>query len=88
MVRRALIDFNPVDLQYYSFMVSLDAFSGSCKSGNDLSISISVTSKTRDMNVRAFNMIANRNEVKALVKHISYDRKCKSNISTCNSNQK
>ena len=33
-------------------------------------------------------MIANKNEAKAITKHISCDRKCKFNNTTCNSNQK
>ena len=30
MVRPTLIDLNPVELNYYSFMISLDECSGSC----------------------------------------------------------
>ena len=33
-------------------------------------------------------MITNRNEAKSMTKHISCDCKCKSNSTTCNSNQK
>ena len=33
-------------------------------------------------------MIANKNEVKTMTKHISCDFKCKLNSTTCNSNQK
>ena len=35
-----------------------------------------------------YYQLTRRNEVKMLVKHISYDCKCKFNSSTCNSNQK
>ena len=68
-------------------MVSLGKCSGSCNSSNDLSIKICIPSKTKDINVKAFNMISNKNEAKALVKHISSDCKCKFNSKTCNSNQ-
>ena len=67
MVRCTLTDLNCVDLQYCPFLVSLDAFSGSCKSGNDISASICFPNKTRDINVRAIKMIANLNEAKTLV---------------------
>ena len=30
LVRRTIIDMNPVDLKYYSFMTSLDKCTGSC----------------------------------------------------------
>ena len=30
MVRPTLIDFNPAELNYYSFMISLDECNGSC----------------------------------------------------------
>ena len=61
MVRPTLIDLNLVELKYYSFMVSLDKCSGNC---NVLSPKICVPRKTKDINVKEFNMITNRNEVK------------------------
>ena len=88
MVIPTLIDLNPVELKYYPFMVSLDKCSGSC---NILSPKICVPKKTKDVNVKVFNMITNKNEVKTMEKHISCDctsyRKCKKdynwNPSTC-----
>ena len=47
-----------------------------------------VLSKTKDVNVKVFNMITKMNESKTLVKHISCDCKYKFNSVTCNSNQK
>ena len=40
------------------------------------------------MNVKAFNMITNKDKTKAIPEHISCDFKCKFNSTTCNSNQK
>ena len=48
---------------------------------------ICVPSKTKDINLEAFNIITNRNEGKTSVKHISCDCKCKFNSTTFNSNQ-
>lgn len=45
-------------------------------------------SKTKDVNVEAFNMTKRINEAKTLVKHISRDCQCKSDSTTCNSNKK
>ena len=47
-----------------------------------------VFQKKQDINVKAFNMITNKDEAKARAEHISCDCKCKFNSTTCNSNQK
>ena len=86
MLRPTLFNLNPVKLKYYPLMVSLDKYSGSCKSGSHLSTKICVLSKTKGTHIKAFNMITNRFEVKTLVKHISCDCKCKFNSTTFNSN--
>ena len=69
MTRPTFIDLKPVELKYYQFMISLDKFSGSC---NVLSTKISVTKETKYT-----NMITNKNEAKAMTKHICWD--CKYN---------
>ena len=76
MVRPILIDLNSAELKYYPFMISLDKCSGSC---NVLSPKICVPKETKDINVKAFNMITNKNEAKAMTEHISCGYKCKFN---------
>ena len=85
MVRPTPIDLNPVEFKYYPFMISLDKCTGSC---NVLSPKICVPKETKDINIKAFNMITNKNEAKTTTKHISRDFKCKFRSTTCNSNQK
>ena len=85
MVRPTLIDLNPVELKYYPFMISLNKCTGSC---NVLSPKICVPKETKDINVKALNMITNKNEAKAMTEHISCDCKCKFNSTICNSNRK
>ena len=75
MVRPTLIYFNPIELEYYLFMISLDK----CRSCNVLSTKSCVPEKTKDINAQAFSMITNKKEVKAMKKHISSDYKCKFN---------
>ena len=58
MVRIAHIDFNPVELKYYPFMISLNKFTGSW---NVLSPKIYVPKETKDINIKAFSMITNKN---------------------------
>ena len=88
MTGPTFIDLNLVELKCYPFMISLDKCSGSCNPVDDLSAKICVSSKIKDINVKVFNMITNKNEAKAMVKHILCDCKCKFNSKTCNSKQK
>ena len=69
MTRPMVVNLNPVQLNYYLFMISLDKRNGSCNLVDDSSAKISVSNKTRDANDKVFNMITRINEVKALVKH-------------------
>ena len=84
MVRPTLIDMSSDELKYYPFVISLNKCTGSC---DVLSPKICVPKETKDINVKAFNMIANEDEAKAMTEHISCDCKCKFNSTTCNSNQ-
>ena len=61
-IKPTLIDLNPIDLNYYPFMVSLDKCSGDCNASNDLSTKICVSRKTKDVNVEAFNLITKIHE--------------------------
>ena len=58
MVRPTLIVLKSVELKYYPFIISLDKYSGSC---NSLSPKICVPKETKDSNVKAFDMTANKN---------------------------
>ena len=58
MVRPALIDLNSAEPKYHSFIISLNKCIGSC---NVLSPKICVPIETKDINVKAFNMITNKN---------------------------
>ena len=68
-----------------SNILGLNECTGSC---NVLSPKICVAKETKDINVKTFNMITNKDEAKAMTEHFSCDCKCKLNNTTCNSNQK
>ena len=85
MVRPTVIDMNLGELKYYPFIISLNKCTGSC---NVLSPKICVPKKPKDTHIKAFNMIANKYEVKAMAEHISCDCECKFNSTTCNWKQK
>ena len=85
MIRSTIIDMNPAELKYYPFMISLNQCTGSC---NVFSTKICVVNETKDINVKAFNIITNKEEDKAMAEHVSWDCKCKFNSTTCNSKQK
>ena len=84
MIRPTLIDLNSVELKYGQFIISLDKSTGSW---NILSPKICVPKETKDINVKAFNTITNKNESKTVTKHISCNCKCKIKSTKCNSNQ-
>ena len=78
MAMPTFIDLNIVQLNYYPFIISLD----NCNGGFnvfDLLTKIWVPSKTKDVNVKLFNILTRRNGTKTLVAHISCDCKCKIN---------
>ena len=85
MLRPTLVDLNPVEFNYYPFMISLNKCTGSC---NVLSSSICVPKETKDINIKVFNMTANKNEAKAITERIPCDCKCEFNSKVCHSNQK
>ena len=71
--RPTLIDLNPVELNYYPFMISLDKCNGSCNALDHLSTKKCVPSETKNLDVKVFNMITRINEAKTFVKNISCD---------------
>ena len=85
MVRPTVTDMNPVELQYYPFMISLNKCTGNC---NVLCPKICVPKETEDTSIKAFNMITNKDQVNAMIEHISCDCKYKFNSTTCNLKQK
>ena len=76
---------NPVGLTYCPFMISLNKCAGSYSL---IAQKVHVPKETEDISVTEFNMIANKDEAKAMTEHISYDCKCSFNSTTCNSNHK
>ena len=46
-----------------------------------------IPSKTKDLNVKAFNLLTRIKNVETFAKDISCDYKCKFNSTTCNSSQ-
>ena len=60
-------------------MTIYDKCTGSC---NVLAPKLCVPKEKQDMSIKAFNMITNKNEAKAMTEHISCDSKCKLNSTT------
>ena len=72
---------NPNELKYYLFIISLNNFTRSC---NVLSVKMKVPKETKEINIKAFNMITNKDEAKTMIEQFSSDCKCKFNNTTCN----
>ena len=88
IARRTFIDLNPIELNYYPFMISLDKCNERCNVADHLSTKICVSSEKKDVNAEVFSTIISINEEKRSVKHISCDCKCKFISTSCSSNQK
>ena len=88
MLLATLSGLNQVEPKCYSFIVTLNKCQGRWYCVNDVSTKVFVLSKTKNINVKGFNIITNRNEAKILLKHISCDCTCKFSSTTCNLNQK
>ena len=84
MVILTLIDLNPVELKYYPLMISSDNVVEVVMSYHQIYV---LQKETKDINVKACNMTANKNQAKTKVKYNLCDYKCKFNNTTCNSNQ-
>ena len=63
MVRPTLIKMNLVKLKYYPFIISYNRCTRIC---SVLSPKMYVPKETKYLNVKAFNVIKNKNEVKAM----------------------
>ena len=74
ITRPTFIDINFIDI--------------SCNVTDDLSRKICILSKTKDKNVKVFNLMTKIKEVKTLIKHISCYCKCRFNSAPCNSSHK
>ena len=69
MVRPTLLDMIPNELKYYPFMISLNK----CAVSWNVSFpKIYVPKETKDINVKAYNMIRNKDEVKAMTIHFMW----------------
>ena len=69
-------------------MISLDKCNWSYNVVDDLFTKICVPTETKDVNLAAVNIITKINKVKTLIKHISFNCKCKFDSTTCNWNHK
>ena len=61
MTSPTFVDLDPVELDYYPFIVSLDKCNGSCSAVDNSSTKLCVLSEAEDLNVRVFNMITRIN---------------------------
>ena len=59
MIRPTPIDLNPIELKYYPFMISLDKCTERC---NVVSPKVCVPKEAKVINLKAFNMITNKNK--------------------------
>lgn len=66
--RHTLFNLNPIELNYYSFMITLDRYPGNFNTFDDSSRKICVRNKIDDLNAKVFNLIARIDDVKKIGK--------------------
>ena len=49
-IRPTVIDLNPIELNYYPFMINLDKCNGTCNGVDSLSTKICIPCETKDVN--------------------------------------
>ena len=67
MFRPNFIDINPVELKYFPFMTNWNKCNGIC---NVWSPKTCVPKETKDIIVKAFNMIINKKDAKTMTKNV------------------
>ena len=78
MIRPTITDMNPNELKYCPFMIILNKCIRIC---NVLSPKVCFPKEIKNVNVKAFDMITNKDEAKEMIKHISCDCKWKTKMS-------
>ena len=66
ITRPTLVDLNPVELNYFPLMISLDKSNENCNAADDLSAKIWIRSEAKGVNVKILNTITRINEAKTL----------------------
>ena len=77
IARPTFIDLNPIELRYHPFMISLDKYNEVCNAIGDISTKVCVSRETKNVIIKVFNIITSIYEAKKIVKHTSFDCKCK-----------
>ena len=72
------------ELHNYSFVVKLDICAKSCNNPNDLSNKVCIPNITEYLNLKVSIIITGINESKTLIKHISWECKCRPDGRKCN----
>ena len=75
--RPFLIGLNPVEVNYYPFIITFGKCSRSFNTLSEISGRICVRNKTKNVNLNTFNLITRANQSKKLIKHISCKCNCK-----------
>ena len=85
IARPTPINLNPIEVNYYPFLISFDRCNAGLNAVDDLSIKRCVP---KDLSVKILNMRTKINKAKTFIKHISCNCKSTFDSTTCNSNKK
>ena len=88
MVRLTLLDSNPDELYYYSFIIGKNRYDASCNTVDDTFRRIYFLSKMLDVNLKAFKMIKVINKSRTLSIYIACECRCEFFCRKCSLRQK
>ena len=85
IARPTPINLNPIEVNYYPFLISFDRCNAGLNAVDDLSTKRCVP---KNLSVKILNMRTKINKAKTFIKHISCNCKSTFDSTTCNSNKK
>ena len=84
IARPTPINLNPIEVNYYPFLISFDRCNAGLNAVDDLSTKRCVP---KNLSVKILNMRTKINKAKTFIKHISCNCKSTFDSTTCNSNK-
>ena len=86
-VRPQIVNVNSKEPIFYPYSIKTSKCSGSCTNINDPYAKMCVPNVVKNLNVKVFNLISWKNEIRHIKWHETCKCKCRLNKSVCNTKQ-
>ena len=87
-IKSEIINVNSNEPSFYPYSIKIYQCSGSCNNTNDPYANLCVPDVVRNINVKAFNLLARTNETRQIEWNETCKYKCRLNASICNNKQR